>query len=311
MLPGVEERSQGLDLSALLSTGGAPEDACRSCQESRNEPFDRGVLAERMVRDALPAIADKRGGDFHYEIRNYHRSIGARLSGEIARRYGDQGMSDAPIRLHLQGTAGQSLGVWNAGGLEICLQGDANDYVGKGMAGGKLVLKPPAQSSFRSEQAVIMGNACLYGATGGRLFAAGVAGERFAVRNSGATAILEGVGDHGCEYMTGGVVVILGETGINFGAGMTGGVALVLDHQNDLADRCNRDSVEVHRITLETMREHLDHLDALLRLYVHETDSIWGQEILQDFSDVARDFWLVRPRGAELTALIETLRAAA
>ena len=311
VLPGVEERSRGLDLSALLATGGAPEAAHRSCQESRNEPFDRGVLAERMVQDALPAIAAERGGDFHYEICNYHRSIGARLSGEIARRYGDQGMNDAPIRLHLQGTAGQSLGVWNAGGLEICLQGDANDYVGKGMAGGKLVLKPPAESSFRSEQTVIMGNACLYGATGGRLFAAGVAGERFAVRNSGAIAILEGVGDHGCEYMTGGVVVILGETGINFGAGMTGGVALVLDHKNDLADRCNHDSVDLHRITLETMREHLDHLDALLRLYVRETDSMWGQEILQDFSGRARDFWLVRPKGAELATLIETLRAAA
>jgi len=168
------------------------------------------------------------GGDFHYAVRNDDRSIGARLSGEIALRHGNLGMSGNPIRLHLTGSAGQSFGVWNAGGLEMTLDGDANDYVGKGMAGGKLVIRPPQGSSFKSQETTIIGNTCLYGATGGKLFAAGLAGERFAVRNSGAHAVVEGVGDHGCEYMTDGVVCVLGATGLNFGAGMTGGSPLSL-----------------------------------------------------------------------------------
>src|SRR5690606_32869626 len=152
-------------------------------------------------------------------------SLGARLSGEIAKRHGDYGMEDSPIVVRMKGSAGQSFGVWNAGGLHMYLEGDANDYVGKGMAGGKLVIYPPANSAFRSRETAIIGNTCLYGATGGKLFAAGQAGERFAVRNSGAYAVVEGVGDHGCEYMTGGMVCVLGQTGVKFGAGMTGGLA--------------------------------------------------------------------------------------
>ena len=180
-----------------------------------------------MVIDCKSAIEKKSGGDFHHKLQNVNRSIGARLSGEIAKLHGNNGMSDAPINLYCTGTAGQSFGVWNAGGLNLYLDGDANDYAGKGMAGGKIVIRPPADARYSGRDSTIVGNTCLYGATGGTFNAAGLAGERFAVRNSGAIAVTEGVGDHGCEYMTGGCVVVLGKTGVNFGAGMTGGLAFV------------------------------------------------------------------------------------
>ena len=191
----------------------------RHCAISRNQPFDKGPLAEQMVRDILPAIETRSGGAFAYTLTNCDRSIGARLSGEIAKRYGNQGMQDAPIKLKLTGIAGQSFGAWNVGGLELYLNGDANDYVGKGMAGGKIVIRPPHRSTFKSEATSIMGNTCLYGATGGKLYAAGQAGERFAVRNSGAHAVVEGLGDHGCEYMTGGLVTVLGHDRSQFRRG--------------------------------------------------------------------------------------------
>ncbi|HEX4896418.1 MAG TPA: glutamate synthase large subunit, partial [Solimonas sp.] len=220
-------KARNLDLSPILASAGMVLPSAQYCMFN-NEPFDKGELAEAMLQDCLPAIEHKTGGIFHYTVSNRHRSIGARLSGEIARRWGSLGMSDRPITIKLKGAAGQSLGVWNAGGLHLELEGDANDYVGKGMAGGRIVVKPPKGVRYDSKDAAIIGNTCLYGATGGTLYAAGMAGERFAVRNSGAHAVIEGCGDHGCEYMTGGVVVVLGRTGVNFGAGMTGGFAYVL-----------------------------------------------------------------------------------
>lgn len=192
ILPGEGGKQGGLDLSPLLSDAGLLLKHPQFCIEPRNEPFDKGELAEQMVADALPAIKSKTGGEFHYAVKNIHRSIGARLSGEIARRHGNLGMENAPITLRLTGIAGQSFGVWNAGGLHLYLEGDANDYVGKGMAGGKLVIYPPRDSAFASQETPIIGNTCLYGATGGTLYAAGTAGERFAVRNSGTLAIVEG-----------------------------------------------------------------------------------------------------------------------
>jgi glutamate synthase (NADPH/NADH) large chain len=264
-----------------------------------------------MVRDCLPAVEGRLGGEFQYSVRNVHRSIGARLSGEIARRYGDYGMADVPIVLRLTGTVGQSFGVWNAAGLHMYLEGDANDYVGKGMAGGKLVIYPPRQSQFASQQTPIIGNTCLYGATGGMLYAAGTAGERFAVRNSGAMAIVEGVGDHGCEYMTGGVVVVLGETGVNFGAGMTGGFAFVLDERNAFVDCYNHELIDIHRIATEHMEPQRNYLLELIEDYVAETGSAWGQAILDDFRYYASRFWLIKPKAADLKSLVGALREAA
>ncbi|PWG64822.1 glutamate synthase large subunit [Sediminicurvatus halobius] len=304
-------RQARLDLSPILSDGGLAEDKPQFCMVPSNAPFDKGELAEQMVRDTLPAIEAKSGGDFHYRVQNNNRSIGARLSGEIARRHGNLGMADTPIRLHLTGTAGQSFGVWNAGGLELRLEGDANDYVGKGMAGGKLVIHPPAGSHFASQDTTIIGNTCLYGATGGKLFAAGLAGERFAVRNSGAHAVVEGVGDHGCEYMTGGVVCVLGATGLNFGAGMTGGFAFVLDQQNRFVDNYNHELIDIHRLQAEHMEAHRHYLRDMIQEFVDETGSEWGQEILDNFRDYIGRFWLVKPKAADIHEVLNTLRQAA
>ena len=297
-----------LDLSPILykdpNANGEPE----FCKVASNDPFDRGEKAEAMVAAVLPAIEAKSGGEWAFDVTNCDRSLGARLSGEIARRHGNTGMADAPVTLRLTGTAGQSFGVWNAGGLHMYLEGDSNDYVGKGMAGGKLVIYPPQGSRFDSRNTAIIGNTCLYGATGGKLYAAGVAGERFAVRNSGAVAVVEAAGDHCCEYMTGGNITVLGPTGHNFGAGMTGGFAYVLDEDRGFIDRYNSELVEIHRINTETFEPYRHHLRATIREFVEETGSEWGQTLLEDFTDYVGKFWLVKPKAADLDRLLSRLR---
>jgi glutamate synthase (NADPH/NADH) large chain len=212
--------------------------------------------------------------------------------------------------LRLTGTAGQSFGVWNAGGLHMHLQGDANDYVGKGMAGGKLVITPPHNSQFNSHETTIIGNTCLYGATGGKLFASGLAGERFAVRNSGCHAVVEGIGDHGCEYMTGGHITVLGQAGINFGAAMTGGFAYVYDEDNNFTDHISQD-VDIHRVVPENMEAHRNHLRDVVSEFVNETGSQRGQFILDNFADCVGKFWLVKPTAAKLESLLQDLQKAA
>ncbi len=309
MLPGTTEKHRKLDLTPMLRNDAVPADAPQFCTMPANEPFDKAVLAQAMVEQVLPAIEGKRGGEFSFSACNCDRSIGARLSGEIAKRYGNQGMADKPVVLRLTGTAGQSLGVWNAGGLHIYLEGDANDYVGKGMAGGRVVLYPPRNSVFKSNDTPIMGNTCLYGATGGKLLAAGRAGERFAVRNSGCHAVVEGAGDHCCEYMTGGSVTVLGETGYNFGAGMTGGFAYVLDMDRSFADKYNRELVEICRISNEAFEAYRNHLRSVIQEFVQETGSAWGAEILENFSDYVGKFWLVKPKAASLGNLLANTRA--
>ncbi len=311
ILPGETAKQRKLDLSPILSTAGLAPDKPQYCLEPNNAPFDKGELAERMVRDMGGAIEARAGGEFQYPVSNRDRSIGARVSGEIARRHGDNGMSDRPITVRLTGSAGQSFGVWNAGGLHLYLEGDANDYVGKGMAGGRIVLRTPRGSTFLAQESPIMGNTCLYGATGGELYAAGSAGERFAVRNSGARAVIEGSGDHCCEYMTGGVVCVLGRTGLNFGAGFTGGFAYVLDLDRDFVDRYNHELVDIHRISVEGMEQNLHHLRGLIEAHVRETGSRWGAEILNDFRTFLGKFWLVKPKAAAIDTLLENLRRAA
>ncbi|MGB5345898.1 MAG: glutamate synthase large subunit [Woeseia sp.] len=310
-LPGETPRQQQLDLSRIISTAGVSDDAPRFCHEHRNEPFDRGELAELMMRKLMPAIEAKSGGEFEFFVHNYNRTIGARIAGEIARRYGNHGMQDAPLEVALHGTAGQSLAAWNVDGLHLTLTGDANDYVGKGMTGGRVIIRPPADVTFEARDTSIIGNTCLYGATGGELYAAGLAGERFAVRNSGAVAVVEGTGDHCCEYMTGGVVVVLGRTGVNFGAGLTGGFAYVLDLDRDFVDRYNHELIDIHRVTPESMEANVHHLRTLLNAHVTYTHSAWGEALLDDFRTYLPKFWLVKPKAAELGSLIESLRRAA
>ncbi|WP_442514076.1 glutamate synthase large subunit [Pseudomonas promysalinigenes] len=309
VLPGDTERQQYLDLTPLLGSSHIPADKPQFCEVDKNPPFDKGELAEKMVEMALPSIRDQAGGEFSLDICNCDRSIGARVSGEIAKLYGNQGMADKPVTFRFKGTAGQSFGVWNAGGLNLHLEGDANDYVGKGMTGGKLTIVPPAGSPFATQHSAIVGNTCLYGATGGKLFAAGTAGERFAVRNSGAHAVVEGTGDHCCEYMTGGFVCVLGKTGYNFGSGMTGGFAYVLDMDNSFVDKLNHELVEIQRISGEAMEAYRSHLARVLGEYVEETGSEWGRELFENLDDYVRRFWLVKPKAANLKQLLSSTRA--
>jgi glutamate synthase (NADPH/NADH) large chain len=311
ILPGDTSKQRKLDLSPLLANAGLVSDKPQYCVDPHNEPFDKGMLAEQMLKDMRAAIDTASGGKFHYAVNNFNRSIGARISGEIARRWGNAGMSAAPLEVDLKGSAGQSFGVWNVGGLHLNLEGEANDYVGKGMAGGRIVLRPSAPSNYIARDTVIMGNTCLYGATGGVLYAAGRAGERFAVRNSGALAVVEGTGDHCCEYMTGGVVCVLGTTGVNFGAGFTGGFAYVLDMERDFVDRYNHDLIDIHRVSPEGMGTHVQHLRGLIEQHVDATGSEWGAQLLNDFRTYIGRFWVVKPKASAIDSLLENLRRAA
>ena len=311
ILPGETSKQRKLDLKPVLANAALVSDKPQYCIDPHNQPFDRGALAEQMLAEMRAAIDGKTGGKFSYPVNNFNRSIGARISGEIARRWGNAGMSAAPLIVNLKGSAGQSFGVWNAGGLHLNLTGEANDYVGKGMAGGKIVLKPHERSIFVARDTVIMGNTCLYGATGGELYAAGRAGERFAVRNSGALAVVEGTGDHCCEYMTGGVVCVLGTTGVNFGAGFTGGFAYVLDMERDFVDRYNHDLIDIHRVSPEGMGTHVQHLRGLIEQHTEATGSAWGAQLLNDFRTYIGRFWVVKPKASAIDSLLENLRRAA
>jgi glutamate synthase (NADPH/NADH) large chain len=305
ILEGETERQGRLDLAVLLSQGGIPEDEPRYCVQAGNPSFDKGELAERMLRDTTEAIASKTPLTLEYAVRNVNRSIGARISGEIARRHGADGLPANSLDIRLKGSAGQSFGVWNAKGLNLTLEGDANDYVGKGMNGGRLVVHPAPGIMYQPHEATIIGNTCLYGATGGELYASGLAGERFAVRNSGALAVVEGVGDHCCEYMTGGCVIVLGHTGLNFGAGMTGGFAFVYDRDERFAYRYNNELIDIHLINGEAMGQYRAYLREKIERHVELTGSLIGTQILEDFDDYVDYFWLVKPKAAMLDSLLK------
>ena len=300
-IEGVSAKQQKLDLSPIIAPVVAADNTALH-QTEENNPFDEGLLNKKMVAAAQDALTHTRGGEFRFTIQNTDRSVGATLSGEIARQHGDQGMSIAPISIHLSGTAGQSFGVWNAGGLNLILTGDANDYVGKGMTGGMLIVKPPKGVEYQSHKTMIMGNTCLYGATGGKLYACGRAGERFAVRNSGCRAVIEGTGDHTCEYMTGGIVTILGDVGVNFGAGMTGGFAYVLDERGDLDIRLNTESIEM--LAVDSLAIHQEHLRGIINHHFEETGSLRAQEILLDFDKFAPLFKLIKPIATDVKTLL-------
>ncbi|MDY7025277.1 MAG: glutamate synthase large subunit [Pseudomonadota bacterium] len=308
---GKTAKQQKLNLESLLANKFVPQDKPQFCQVEKNPPFDQGLLAEKMVEVMLPSIEKQTGGEYSFDISNCDRSIGTRVSGEIAVRHGNLGLETTPLRVNLTGVAGQSFGAFNAGGLHMYLQGDANDYVGKGMAGGKLVIKPQPTASFVAKDTPIVGNTCLYGATGGKVFAEGQAGERFAVRNSGAFAVVEGAGDHCCEYMTGGLVTVLGQTGYNFGAGMTGGMAFVLDLENDFFDKINHELIEIERINSESEEQLRVILRNILQEHVMETNSTWAQEILAEFDRYSRKFWLVKPKAASIATLIQNIMGSA
>jgi glutamate synthase (NADPH) large chain len=241
-------KASGLDLSAILYAPPTPSRVARRCVHAQEHGLDQ-ALDHQLLAKSRVALETSTPVVIKLPVRNIHRSVGTMLSGEIARRQGSAGLPDDTIRIHLDGSAGQSMGAFLAKGVTLTLEGDANDYVGKGLSGGRLVAYPPRRSKFAPEKNILIGNVALYGATSGEAFFNGVAGERFAVRNSGATAVVEGVGDHGCEYMTKGLVLVLGACGRNFAAGMSGGVAYVFDERGDFTEkRCNLDSVDLEPV---------------------------------------------------------------
>ncbi len=298
-LEGTTAKQQQLDLSAILHKPTIPAGCALTWQET-NPTSDKGELNQAIVAAAKTAVEQGESFESCFEICNTDRSVGAALSGHIAIHAGRQG-AKAPVKLNFNGSAGQSFGVWNAPGLSLNLCGDANDYVGKGMSGGKITIYPPLGSMFQSEKSVIVGNTCLYGASGGKLFAAGQAGERFAVRNSGAIAVVEGLGDNGCEYMTGGIVVVLGKTGVNFGAGMTGGFAYVFDRFGHFNRRVNPDMVDTHKVDSPI---HQQHLKGLIEEHLAETGSEHAKMLLNDFENWIDCFVLIKPKNVAIDDLL-------
>ncbi|MCK5717033.1 MAG: glutamate synthase subunit alpha, partial [Thiomargarita sp.] len=278
------------------------------------------ALDNELIKQAKPALEEGKAVQLSMSIHNYNRTFGAMLSGEVAKRYGQAGLPDKTIHITVTGCAGQSFGAFVTKGITIELIGEANDYVGKGLSGGHLIIYPPKNCPIVREENIIIGNTVLYGATSGECFFRGVAGERFAVRNSGAIAVVEGVGDHGCEYMTGGIVVVLGETGRNFAAGMSGGIAYVLDNKGDFEKHCNLAMVELEPIieeetALETVyhqggdlethgRVNVKHdmtrydaqrLKRLIEKHLHYTDSTYAEKILNQWTDYLPKFVKIMP----------------
>ena len=285
-------KARGLDFSAILYSPPVPSRVARRCVQAQDHGLE-DALDHKILQAARVAIDTLTPVEMSLPVRNVHRTVGAMLSGEIARAYGSVGLPDDTIRIHLTGSAGQSLGAFLANGVTLTLEGEANDYVGKGLSGGRLVVYPPRASGFAAEENILIGNVVLYGATSGEAFFNGVAGERFAVRNSGATAVVEGVGDHGCEYMTNGLVLVLGSCGRNFAAGMSGGVAYVFDERGNFAEeRCNLGSVDLESVTEAQDTEVLRNLIAR---HLELTGSQRAKSILENWSDLLPRFIKVFP----------------
>ena len=289
-------KAQGLDLSKLLAPIDAPDHVARYCTEQQDHRLEE-ALDTRLIEMCAEALEYKNPVVIRHSIRNINRTAGTMLSAEISRRYGEEGLPDDTIQLTLHGSAGQSLGAFLAPGVSIFLEGDANDYCGKGLSGGHLVVRPPRDTDFRAEDNIILGNVALYGATAGKAFFNGRGGERFAVRNSGAHAIVEGLGDHGCEYMTRGLVVVLGSVGRNFAAGMSGGVAYVFDDAGVLAQICNREMVDLE--TVETSEDQQE-LRSLIEEHVKHTESARGRHVLDNWEKLLGKFIKVMPRDYRL-----------
>lgn len=283
-------KAKGLDFSSLLYRPSAAEDVGTHCTKSQDHGIDK-VLDLRLIELSKDALEHKQVVKIELPIRNSNRTTAAMLSGEISRCYGEGGLPDDTVHCKFIGSAGQSFGAFLAKGVTLELEGDANDYVGKGFSGGKIIIYPPKKATFVPEENIIIGNTTFYGATSGEAYIRGVAGERFCIRNSGLFAVVEGVGDHGCEYMTGGRVVILGRTGRNFAAGMSGGIAYVYDEEKDFKLRCNMSMVELEDMDEEDGRT----VRQLLSNHYEYTQSAKAKKILDDFKDELKNFTKVMP----------------
>ena len=312
-------KAKGLDYSRMLHMPEAGPDVSIFNNETQDHGLDK-ALDNKLIEQAKPALERGETVKIETPVTNVNRTVGTMLSGRVAERYGHDGLPDDTIHIKLNGVAGQSFGAWVAHGVTLELEGEGNDYVGKGLSGGRLVVYPPKDCPITPEENIIVGNTVLYGAISGECYFRGVAGERFSVRNSGASAVVEGVGDHGCEYMTGGIVVVLGETGRNFAAGMSGGIAYVLDEAGNFKDRCNLAMVELEPIpeedeALETLdhqggdlethgkvdissdmtRYDAERLRRLIEKQAHYTNSGVAHKILDNWNDYLPKFVKVMP----------------
>jgi glutamate synthase (NADPH/NADH) large chain len=307
-------KAKGLDLSKILyQPDMGPDVAVYNC-EKQDHGLDK-ALDNKLIELAQPALEQKKPVQIEIPIYNCNRTFGAMLSGEVAKRYGHAGLPENTIYIKVTGCAGQSFGAFVAHGVSIELIGEANDYVGKGLSGGRLVIYPPKECPIVPEENIVVGNTVLYGAISGECYFRGIGGERFAVRNSGAIAVIEGVGDHGCEYMTGGIVVVLGSTGRNFSAGMSGGIAYVLDEAGDFERRCNLSMVDLEPVVeednavesqsgdLESLVEVMQdmtsndarRLKTLIQRHQHYTNSNRAKEIIDNWNNYLPKFVKIMP----------------
>jgi glutamate synthase (NADPH/NADH) large chain len=270
-------KAKGLDFTRLFHKPEVPTEVAVYNSERQDHHLEE-VLDRALIDLAKPAIEEKKPVKIELPIKNTDRTTGAMLSGAIAKMHGHAGLPEDSIWVGLKGSAGQSFGAWLARGVTLDLEGEANDYVGKGLSGGRIIVRPPADSGIVPEESIIVGNTVLYGAIAGECYFRGIAGERFAVRNSGASAVVEGTGDHGCEYMTGGVVAVIGPTGRNFAAGMSGGIAYVLDEDGDFERRCNLAMVELEPIPSE---------DGVMERALHQAGDLASHGLV-DISDMTR-----------------------
>lgn len=286
-------KARGLDYSSILYRPEVgPEVATRKVRE-QDHGLGQSLDMTTLVPRCRPALERREPVELHLPIRNVNRTVGTILGSELTRRYGGEGLPDDTIRIHFTGSAGQSFGAFAPRGITLTLEGDSNDYLGKGLSGGKIIVFPSRRATFVPEANILVGNVVLYGATKGEVYLRGVAGERFAVRNSGAHAVVEGVGDHGCEYMTGGRVVVIGGTGRNFAAGMSGGVAYVLDETGDFKNRCNVSMVDIEPLEAA---EDIEEIRSLLHRHVHYTGSTVADRILKDWQAMEARFVKVIPK---------------
>jgi glutamate synthase (ferredoxin) len=286
-------KAKGLDFSGILYSPEVAADTGRFRQMEQDHGLEKSLDSTALLEVCKPAIDRGEKVEAELPIRNVHRVVGTLTSAEITRKHGAAGLPEDTVKVRFKGSAGQSFGAFMTKGMTQSVEGDANDYVGKGLAGGKIVVFPPEGSAFRPEENIIVGNVALYGATSGEVYVRGMAGERFAVRNSGATAVVEAVGDHGCEYMTGGRVVILGPAGRNFAAGMSGGIAYVLDESGSFAENVNQQMVELEPLERE---EDIAEVRGLIQKHVAHTQSERGGAVLANWDDMVRRFVKVTPR---------------
>jgi glutamate synthase (ferredoxin) len=286
-------KASGIDLSPLLWTPNVGEDVGRYCQILQDHGLDKSLDRTALLDLAQPALERGERVKATVAIQNTSRVVGTMVGSEITRRYGPEGLPEDTIWFHFQGSAGQSFGAFIPKGLTLELEGDGNDYFGKGLSGGKIIAYPPKASTFAADENIIIGNVAFYGATSGEVYIRGMAGERFAVRNSGVHAVVEGVGDHGCEYMTGGKVVVLGKTGRNFAAGMSGGIAYVLDWDGDFAIRCNKEMVLLEKLTDPV---EIADVRAMIQRHADYTQSALGYRVLLRWDELLLRFVKVYPK---------------